>query len=199
MNLKVPQMILVSATLLVACSSPKQPSAHDIATDIGDHGSHQIAELSTQQRFAGVLEAHNIVRIKHGLKPLTWSTKLAKYSQEWADNLCGTGQCTMVHRPGTPPYGENLYWASPVTWSTGESAVQGTTIKDVVKVWADEEDWYNYGSNSCESGKQCGHYTQMVWKSTTKVGCAVKVGKDKSQSWVCSYDPPGNFTGQRPY
>ena len=205
MNLKVPPTILLSATLLTAlttlaaCSSPNQPSANDIASDVGDHGSHTVSELSTQQRFAGVLKAHNVVRIKHGLTPLTWSTKLAKYSQEWADNLCVSGKCTMVHRPGTPPHGENLYWASPVSWSSGETAVQGTTIKDVVKVWADEEDWYNYASNSCDPGQQCGHYTQMVWKSTTKVGCAIKVGKDKSQSWVCSYDPPGNFTGQRPY
>ena len=199
MNLKVPQTILLSATLLAACSSSRQPSAQDIATDMGAHDSHQIQKISMQERFAGVLQAHNRVRSKHGLKPLVWSDKLASYSQQWANHLCRTGKCTMVHRPGTPPYGENLYWASPVIWTTGEKAVQNTTIKEVVKVWADEEDWYDYGSNSCEPGKQCGHYTQMVWKSTTKVGCAFKVGKDKSQSWVCSYDPPGNFTGQRPY
>jgi len=199
MKFQIPSIVLLSSVLLAACSSSHQPSAHDIATDIGDHGSHQVSELSTQKRFNGVLKAHNVVRIKHGLQPLTWSAKLAQYSQEWADNLCASGSCKMVHRPGTPPHGENLYWASALKWSTGERAVQGTTIKDVVKVWADEEDWYNYASNSCEAGQQCGHYTQMVWKNTTKVGCAIKVGKDKSQSWVCSYDPPGNFTGQRPY
>lgn len=193
-------MVVLSSSLLVSsCSSNNSPSDHDIATDVGDHGTHKVSELSKEERFQGVLNAHNKPRYKHGLKPLTWSNELAKYSQQWADNLGSSGSCKMVHRPGTPPHGENLYWASPISWSTGESAVQKVNIKKVVKVWADEEAWYDYESNSCEPGQQCGHYTQMVWESTTKVGCAIKVCDDKSQSWVCSYDPPGNFTGQRPY
>ncbi len=155
--------------------------------------------LSNQELFSETLATHNRVRAKHGLSPLKWSDKLAAYSQQWADHLGQGSRCTMRHRGGTPPYGENLYWSSAVVWSDGVRELNRVTIRDVVKAWADEEAWYNYQRNTCLPGKRCGHYTQIVWKNTTEVGCAVKVCADKSQTWVCSYNPPGNFTGQRPY
>ncbi|WP_299879256.1 pathogenesis-related family 1 protein [uncultured Cocleimonas sp.] len=155
--------------------------------------------LSKSQLFSGVLKSHNRVRAKHRLKPLKWSNKLARYSKEWANHLGSGSSCTMRHRSGQPPYGENLYWSSAVVWSDGFRETNRVTIKDVVKAWTDEERWYDYQSNSCKPGQKCGHYTQVVWKNTTEVGCAVKVCNDKSQTWVCSYNPPGNFTGMRPY
>ena len=160
-------------------------------------------QLTKQQLFAGALDSHNRVRAKHGLNPLKWSDKLAKYSQEWADHL-GKGQsCQMYHRSGSPPYGENLYRSSATIWTDQGKEVRRdknqVTIRHVVKAWADEEPWYNYKSNSCLPGKQCGHYTQMVWRDTTEVGCAVKFCGDQSQNWVCSYNPPGNVIGKRPY
>lgn len=159
--------------------------------------------FTQQQLFSGVLQAHNRVRAKHRLKPLKWSDKLAKYSQQWADHL-GRGQsCKMYHRSGYPPHGENLYISSAIVWSEGNKEVarerNPVTIKNVVKAWTDEEKWYNYKSNSCQPGQQCGHYTQIVWRETTEVGCAVKFCGDQSQNWVCSYNPPGNYVGKRPY
>ena len=159
--------------------------------------------LTKQELFAGTLEAHNVVRAKHGLKPLKWSDKLADYSQEWADHLGRGNSCQMYHRSGSPPFGENLYISTATVWTRDNKEVRReknrVTIKNVVKAWADEEQWYNYKSNSCQPGQQCGHYTQIVWRDTTEVGCAVKFCGDQSQNWVCSYNPPGNFTGQRPY
>jgi len=157
------------------------------------------SELSTDQRFAKTLEAHNQVRAKHNLPPLKWSDKLAEYSQQWANKLASGTACQMYHRSGTPPYGENLFRSSAVIWSDGKREVSQVTISDVVKAWANEEKWYNYNNNSCQPGKQCGHYTQVVWKDTKEVGCAMKVCADKSQSWVCSYNPAGNYVGYRPY
>ena len=146
-----------------------------------------------------MLKAHNGVRVKHGLKPLTWSKKLADYSQQWANNLGKGNRCQIRHRDGMPPYGENLYRASALEWSDGRREMLPITIQNVVKAWTDEEKWYNYRSNSCQPGQKCGHYTQVVWEKTTEVGCAVKMCPDKSQTWVCSYNPPGNFQGVRPY
>ena len=159
--------------------------------------------LTKKQMFAGALDSHNRVRAKHGLQPLKWSDKLAAYSQEWANHLGRGNSCQMYHRSGKPKHGENLYISSAVVWSDGRKEVarerNRVTIRDVVKVWTDEERWYNYQNNSCQPGRQCGHYTQVVWRETTEVGCAVKFCGDQSQNWVCSYNPPGNYIGKRPY
>ena len=158
---------------------------------------------STGARFTGVLRSHNRVRAKHRLPPLKWSDKLAAYSQQWVDRLGQGSRCKMRHRGGTPPYGENLYWSSPTVWTDGDTEVaretNRITIREVVKAWTDEERWYDYNRNSCQPGRRCGHYTQVVWRDTTEVGCAMKVCADKSQTWVCSYNPPGNYKGIRPY
>lgn len=156
-------------------------------------------ELTNAQRFSGVLAAHNGVRAKHGLTPLKWSNKLANYSQQWANHLGKGSRCKIAHRGGIPPYGENLYRASSLRWSDGKTELLPVTIKNVVKAWTDEEKWYDYTRNRCQPGQKCGHYTQIVWRDTTEVGCAVKICDDKSQTWVCSYNPPGNFQGVRPY
>ncbi|MEE9328025.1 MAG: CAP domain-containing protein [Cocleimonas sp.] len=154
--------------------------------------------LSNKQRFEGMLNAHNRVRAKHRLKPLKWSNKLQHYSQQWANQLGRGSHCSIKHRSQTP-YGENLYRSGAVRWSDGRREVSPVTIRQVVKAWTDEERWYDYKRNRCQSGKKCGHYTQAVWRDTTEVGCAMKVCADKSQTWVCSYNPPGNYTGKRPY
>jgi hypothetical protein len=111
----------------------------------------------------------------------------------------------MTHRPNKgsssfkQKHGENLFWASPKRWSDGKLELQAISIADVIKAWVDEVIDYDYASNTCRSGAQCGHYTQMIWKNTQAVGCAVAICADKSQLWVCNYNPPGNYIGEHPY
>ncbi len=70
------------------------------------------------------------------------------------------------------------------------------TPHQVVAAWADEAREYDHGTNSCSG--VCGHYTQIVWRTTRAVGCAV--GSDAHrQVWVCEYEPAGNWVGYRPY
>ena len=208
-------LLACMSVLLVACSVEQRPTSDssEIIPEFVEIPSENDPPmiripkskppLSNKQLFSGALVSHNRVRAKHGLQPLKWSDKLAAYSQEWADNLGKGNSCKMYHRSGSPPYGENLFVSSAVVWSAEGREVSRErnriTIKDVVKVWTDEEKWYNYKADSCVLGKQCGHYTQVVWRNTTEVGCAVKFCGDKSQNWVCSYNPPGNYTGVRPY
>jgi pathogenesis-related protein 1 len=147
-----------------------------------------------------MVAAHNRWRKTAGVPPLTYSTDLAASAQKWADHLKRSNQCKMKHSDPEAKYGENLYWASAIEWSNGKSELQQVSPKKVVDSWGSEVSDYNYNANSCTKGKMCGHYTQVVWKSTTTVGCAVAVCEDsQEQVWVCQYQPPGNWGGKKPY
>ena len=112
-----------------------------------------------------------------------WSAQLAGTAQAWADHLIATG--AFAHRPNDP-YGENLY-----------AIIGGTaSAQDVVSAWSGEASSYDLRTNACSG--MCGHYTQIVWRTTRRVGCAV-ASNGQRQVWVCNYDPPGNIIGERPY
>jgi pathogenesis-related protein 1 len=132
-----------------------------------------------------MLDAQNAVRARVGVHPLVWSDKLARAAQEWADTLVKEG--SFRHRPNSP-WGQNLY------------AVMGTEFlpQQIVNGWAAEAKDFNYAANTCKEDRMCGHYTQLVWRDTRQVGCAVARGGNR-EVWVCEYSPKGNHIGMRPY
>lgn len=145
-----------------------------------------------------MVAAHNRARAqaqptpRPPLLPLIWSAEAAKKAASWAK------ECRFEHNPNRGEFGENLAAATPGAWTT----------PDVVKSWADEAVDYDYAKKTCRKGKVCGHYTQVVWRTTTAVGCATVMCNKNSpfgaqfptwQNWVCNYAPPGNYVGQRPY
>ena len=147
--------------------------------------------------LAGILAAHNAVRAAKGLSPLTWDPALAKIAHDWVvqcvDSVAPAGLVDHnANRSATYPQyvGENIYASSGT--ATGPAAVNS---------WKSEESNYNYASNTCASGQVCGHYTQLVWAKTTKVGCALYkcAGLTYSSTIVCDYAPGGNISGQKPY
>jgi len=130
-----------------------------------------------------ILAAHNSIRARVGVPPLDWSKWLAEIAQKRADELISSGEFS--HRHGWS-FGENLY----------EIRGEPANPKEVVLDWASEMPDYNYAANSCRN--VCGHYTQIVWRDTRRVGCAASRTGVRTVV-VCEYDPPGNFVGQRPY
>lgn len=147
-----------------------------------------------------IVATHNKWRAEAGVGELSYSPELEVSAQAWADNLKQTNQCKMRHSVPEGRYGENLYWASALTWSDGRRELQKVSSAKPVDSWGSEIHDYNYAKNSCKQGKMCGHYTQMVWRATTKVGCAMAVCEDSSeQVWVCQYQPAGNWVGKKPY
>lgn len=131
-----------------------------------------------------MLAAHNAERAKVKTRPLVWSDKLAKNAQEWANTLAA--RHVLVHQKKSK-YGENLF----------EMDGAKATPEEVVKRWASEVVDYDYKTNKCRTG-QCGHYTQVIWRDTKELGCAVsRMGS--RVVWVCEYNPPGNYVGERPY
>ncbi|HEY5995157.1 MAG TPA: CAP domain-containing protein [Gallionellaceae bacterium] len=149
---------------------------------------------------AAILAAHNKWRAGVGVAKLSYSTELEASAQAWANYLKKNNHCQMRHSKPDGKYGENLYWASAIMWSDGRREVQSVAPETPVDSWGMEKSDFDYAVNNCIPGKVCGHYTQMVWRDTQKVGCAFAVCTDsKDQIWVCQYQPAGNWVGERPY
>jgi uncharacterized protein YkwD len=141
-----------------------------------------------------ILAVHNSERAAVGVQPLVWNNTLAAGAKAWAENLAATGKfehstCCGAFRD----YGENLagfYPDQPMTgWPAG---------------WVAEKNNYHGGPippDTPASGPQAiGHYTQMVWRNTTSVGCGTGSGDKLPYSiLVCRYYQPGNIFGQKPY
>ena len=142
---------------------------------------------------AEIVAAHNRWRAEVGVQPISYSDEVAASAQAWADNLKTTRNCHLQHSSG--PNGENLYWAG--AWSNGPA--QDIKSADPVNSWASEKKDYDYASNQCAPGAVCGHYTQVVWANSTKVGCGMALCPDNTQVWACQYAPAGNWVGQKPY
>jgi pathogenesis-related protein 1 len=153
--------------------------------------------LSMQEQTE-ILTAHNKIRDKFHLPNLKWSKSLEEKAQIWVNTLGSSFECKMFHSH-MPDLGENLYWASPFSYSNGKKEIQFVCPSKVVSAWGSEAQYYDYNSNCCASGKVCGHYTQLIWKNTIEVGCAKVICDNKSQVWSCNYNPPGNYASQKPY
>ncbi|KAI3715929.1 hypothetical protein L6452_22919 [Arctium lappa] len=127
---------------------------------------------------------HNEARAKVGVQPLTWNKTLAAYARGYA--LQRLGDCNLEHSKG--PFGENL----------AEGYGYQFSAVDAVNLWVGEKQHYDYESNSCVGGA-CLHYTQVVWRDSIHLGCARVRCHNDWRFVICSYDPPGNYLGQRPY
>ncbi|CAH1789267.1 unnamed protein product, partial [Owenia fusiformis] len=125
---------------------------------------------------------------------MDWDEELEVLAQEWAD------ACVWSH--GQPdrdsyPYsfiGQNIQaWE----WTYDEERSMDS--------WYIEKNDYTYETNSCAPGKQCGHYTAVVWATTNKIGCGIaycpkiKNSIDDGYYIVCNMGPGGNAQGQWPY
>ncbi|XP_066374580.1 pathogenesis-related protein PRMS-like [Miscanthus floridulus] len=117
------------------------------------------------------LTPHNNARAAVGVGPVTWSTKLQQFAESYAAQRAG--DCRLQHSGG--PYGENIFW--------------GSTGAD-----------HYAKKHFCAAGKVCGHYTQVVWRATTSIGCARVVCRDNRGVFIiCNYETRGNIVGQKPY
>jgi len=131
------------------------------------------------------LRVHNDARARVGVAPLRWSSELARYAQQWADQLAASGQ--FKHRPPGSGYGENLFGGSV-----------GYGPADAARHWLEEKSAYNGGPITPQNFNTVGHYTQMVWSGSTEVGYGMATGRN-GVVVVANYAPAGNRSGQKPY
>jgi hypothetical protein len=137
-----------------------------------------------------ILQVHNAERAAIGVPAVAWSDEAAAHAKAWAEKLAETGK--MRHSPVSdrPGEGENLWIGSAGAYTPAEMA----------EAWAAEKSHFKYGTypNLSRDGQVVGHYSQMVWRNTTAIGCAI-VRSGKWDILVCRYAPPGNFIGAKPY
>ncbi|CAG2251435.1 GLIPR1-like protein 1,Glioma pathogenesis-related protein 1 [Mytilus edulis] len=205
------QVILLTACVAVAFSSPveleeklrnlfageKELSLKGLGVATRGTGSY----LSTSERDT-ILQLHNDARnnvqpTASNMQQMTWSSELASVAQTYAN------KCVWSHNSARSSQASSFYYVGENLYVTTSS--YGYLEKGVAS-WDNEKKDYDYASNSCSG--VCGHYTQVVWADSTKLGCAV--GSCPSMTnlpsyfqnvkfVVCNYGPGGNYNGVKPY
>ena len=139
-----------------------------------------------------VLAAQNIERERLGLTPLRWNPQLAESAGQWADRLARSHRFEHAPENQITPQGENL-WAGTRNYFPPES---------MVSAWAHERKYFKQGifpdNSTTGNVEDVGHYTQLVWRTTTEAGCAVAHNSD-DDILVCRYSQAGNYIGERPF
>ncbi|KAK6462323.1 CAP domain-containing protein [Scheffersomyces coipomensis] len=164
----------VPTTLVtVATTSTPAPAPAPATTSSSSSNFGTVQDLSFSQE---ILNDHNEKRADHGVPALSWSQDLYNYAQNYANQYDCSGN--LVHSGG--PYGENL-------------AVGYSGATPAFTAWYNEGNGYNYAAANVFD-----HFTQIIWKSSTELGCAYK--DCSAENWgkyvICSYNPPGNYIGE---
>ncbi len=165
-------LIIPAVMIINVFSEVKNPGIDNRETDITE-----------------ILNAHNKYRTPLSILPLKWSDRLAKDARIWADRLAGERR--MYHSSGSGD-GENLWMGTSGYYS----------LTQMVDGWGAEKKYYKNGTfpdvSTTGNWRDVGHYTQIIWRNTTEVGCAKSSGGG-NDFFVCRYSPPGNYIRQKVY
>ncbi len=139
------------------------------------------------------LKSHNEERIALGVPPLQWDRGLAQDAQSWANQMARTRQFEHAPQKGDESdQGENLWMGTAGRFAPHE----------MVNGWIEEKKDFVRGPfpKVSKTGKwaDVGHYVQLVWADTQKVGCAKSTAAGDDYL-VCRYYPAGNWEGQDPF
>ena len=137
-----------------------------------------------------LLAAHNRERALVGVPPLQWDSVLAASAASYGPTLGALERLEHSPRAGRPDQSENLFMGTRRAYSP----------EQMVGSWASEKTWFRPGIfpavSSTGNWLDVSHYTQMIWRGTTRVGCAIYSTR-RSDFLICRYSPKGNRDGQR--
>ncbi|KAL1593795.1 hypothetical protein SLS60_010527 [Paraconiothyrium brasiliense] len=178
-----PTSAVVVPTSAVADAASTKP-ASKTSTAAASTGTSSSGSLTSDEQAA--LDAHNDARAEVGTADLTWDASLAADALAYAKTLASSG--TFEHS-GVSDQGENLY----MQYGTD------TPLTNAVKGFLEEKSSYNGEAITSTNYMTFGHYTQCVWKDTTKVGMGSAAGSDGATYVVARYKAPGNYIGETAY
>jgi|TARA_B110001450_G_scaffold170546_1_gene159001 uncharacterized protein YkwD len=157
------------------------------------------SSVLTKQDIFLSLQVHNDARKEVGVSELSWSNSLAEDALLWAKNLALKDDMYHSSNESRPGQGENLSYS--YRSSNGNPTFSETPGKDASSAWYNEIKDYTYAEigSSKNANVVIGHYTQMIWNTTTEVGMARAVSTSGSVYVVARYSPQGNWIGRQPY
>lgn len=133
-------------------------------------------ELTDDASFrAAAINSTNFFRTQHSAPWAHWNETLATFAANYLNSL---PDCAFKHSGG--PYGENL-------------AMGYQDVRGAIDAWGNERDHYDFDKG--DFNEKTGHFTSMVWKESTTLGCARKACDGKGWYLICEYWPTGNILG----
>ena len=152
-------------------------------------GAATAQPLVASQFPARALAAHNIARASVGVPPLAWDNALGNSAAAYARQMAMTNVFQHSDRKARPGVGENLWMGTHGAFS----------IERMVGDWASARRYFRSGifPNNSSTGNwlDVGHYTQMIWPTTQRVGCAI-ASNGRIEYLVCHYATKGNIDGK---
>lgn len=175
------KLSLFHPSLLLLLLEPASAQDASVVTTITSPPSIPSDEPS-YSRFSSftsaMLNSSNTYREQHNASSLSWNSTLEDFARDYLDDM-SSDSCEFEHSEG--PYGENL-------------AIGYQNATGAVEAWGEERDEYDFGDGGFD--EETGHFTQLVWKDTTDVGCARKLCDERGWYVVCEYWPRGNVQEQ---
>ncbi|KAK3503880.1 CAP domain-containing protein [Neurospora crassa] len=202
-DLNAKEPITISTITITATATVSTPSNTPASSSTPSSSSFLNPALFT----SALLNSTNFYRTQHNASAVIYNDALSSFASHYLDKLglpaenppsssssfvsqsksksfSSTTKCELTHSQG--PYGENL-------------ALGCSDVQSCVEMWGNERAKYNF--RRAEFDEETGHFTQLVWKDTTDVGCAARW----CQGWnagrggwylVCEYWPRGNVVGE---
>lgn len=178
--------IAITLALVLAACSPSSGPARIVEPRLTD----QPAPRGTILLRQAMLDGHNRARAAVGVAPLVWDDSLADHALAYARTLAVEHRFEHAPQPmGMNREGENL-------WTGTRGAYR---YDEMVGGFVDEKRYFRNvatpGFSTTGKWEDVAHYTQIVWRGTTRVGCAT-ASNERDDYLVCRYSPPGNVVGQ---
>jgi hypothetical protein len=151
----------------------------------GAAGAEAIIVSEPEDFAVRVLALHNKARADVGVPPLAWDEALADEARLHAAAMAGEGLFRHGKAPKLEGQGENLFMGTAGAY----------TIDEMIGAWTRERTLLRGPGEWLASFPAVGHYTQMVWRTTSRLGCAM--ARNRSDEYlVCRYQRVGNVRGE---
>jgi len=186
---RLKMVVPVLAAVLITMAAPVFATPSAFAAENLDYLVPTATKVSATDQQT-IVSKHNKYRDEVSVAHLSWDDGLAAHAQRWADKLAADDNGLSHGDPANADHyeGENLAWVNGSNLSAASAP----------DMWYREKAVYD-GTPIGQSNSGARHYTQMVWSTTTSIGCGAATGASGKLYTSCRYSPVGNITGQLPY